>query len=171
MLHLRYMLACNDQEFDKRVESALDRRSRGISSIQDTEQKTDDEELAQEQTVVDAWVPRGENIWGALRGDSNDDEDTEDFELSADWGEDRSEIEEEDYFDDESSVGELPVTLRIQDDDDHPRIASSKESSPGPEDGDSTNDNIKDEENEGFEGEEDGDIVDEDVDFLMKYCV
>jgi len=167
MLNLRYMLACNDERFDQRVKAALERRALGISSDQHVEQESDDEELAREHTITNAWVPSDTNIWGALRGDIAADEDTEDFEVSATWGEDDMLETEEDYpSDNEPSLEQLAGTVPIQNDDDHPCNTSSKELASDDEwlpDVDSTDDNIEDEENES--------IVDDDIDFLMKYCV
>lgn len=172
VFHLRYMLACNDETFDDRVKAALERRALGISSDEGTEHETEeDEELTQESTTTEAYVPRKTSIWGAIRGDSAEDQNMSNFEVPMAMVEDRLEFEEDDAGREGSAEG-LSGRLRMENDG-HPYNASSEAEDDEwfPEDGDPANESeIDDEENEHF-GEDEDINLDEDDDFLMKYCV
>lgn len=166
------MLACNDETFDDRVKAALERRALGISSDEGTEHETEeDEELTQESTTTEAYVPRKTSIWGAIRGDSAEDQNMSNFEVPMAMVEDRLEFEEDDAGREGSAEG-LSGRLRMENDG-HPYNASSEAEDDEwfPEDGDPANESeIDDEENEHF-GEDEDINLDEDDDFLMKYCV
>lgn len=151
------MLACNDEIFEHRVQEALERRARGLAGAPEIEQGFADEELEEEEQI--AWVPpEGTNIWGALRGDT-EEEDMEDFEVSATWGEDDKLKAEEEYHSDNEE-------LQTHNDNDQIIIQNENDNRFSSEDEWVTEDDDTIEEEE-----EDNSNVDDDVDFLMKYCV
>jgi hypothetical protein len=176
VLHLRSMLACNDEIFDQRVNAALERRSRGMSSDEGTELETGGEEMVQEQALTTDWVP---SIWGALRGDGSEDADMVDFDASTAWvdEEDRLDSEEDNAAFEESGDEQLSGETRIQNDSrpyrmSSEKLASESEDKWSSEGGDVTEEaHLDDNENERLWEEEDDSIVGEDIDFLMKYCV
>ena len=51
-MKLRYMLACNDEEFEKNVEAALERRRRFESGVLNSLSNTEEDESSEEEKTV-----------------------------------------------------------------------------------------------------------------------